>query len=1165
MNTLEKELVSVLQGGTDHEAENKKLLAIIEALKLENESLKKKATKKERIPKYLIDININNINNYLKTEEYQKRLVNPQIFQYDEGLTAFDKNISKYYKYQKEFIENWSVSSQELVILYYGVGTGKSLISITCAEQFINLNNNSYVYFLLPASLVLDMINKMFQYGINPLRKNSKGEYLYNFVSYQQLMNSHLDFKDNSLLIIDEVHNLRNFRSVEINEKVSARKWVATDSYSLVGTKLGIMLLQAKTKFLRCIFMSGTLFVNSVYDIEPIISIGYKKAPMNNFEIDTLERINRTPSEMAVYYNGLISYYQKPSDAQNFPSTKYHMVAIQVDNDIEKDEYDDDPFYVNTRNDLNKEKIGWVVSFLHKHKNEKTLIYAQFINRAIKLLGRYLTKKKYKFGIISGELTASQKQQVQDDYNTGKINILIFSLAIKEGISFKETNNFIYMQPYWNYAITEQILARGLRADSHKNGIKSTVDIYLLCSVDDDGENAKILMHYIEWIFNNNIKNYIPKVIKSTEVKVKVRGGESTKLVQTTELSNLVQKAGETTDIKLYSFMLNKQGGINKFEKVLLNDVPSFEKSNNIESNKFIESFNAKIIVYEKKHNRILKLNEKIILKKKLYRKFYDKQILKTNSRILRIDQDDKLKQVRNPDLEDNLNNPDYPDSNIQSIKKMLDSGYSLVDILDSFKLSKTDITNFQANFTPDTQVEILINQSGIKTDTRPKIVILEPTSGIGNIISHVLKCPNVQNMMIDSVEIHKLFYQIQKARFGSINNINMYNIDLLKYRQKYGYDYILGNPPFNIRTTEEVKIRGVIKKKDLHIYDVHFVAMCYNMLNLGGKLTMIISNRFQTGLYLYFKVFDTYLQILRKDNPDNVKIEPIGNFKTSSTVSKGMETNFGMVCITLKKIGNLLIDLNKEPSVDDEQRLKNLGLAILKKEAAQLKREAKKAEKTKITPKKSVKGSALQVKTLKRLIDNSYQRKDKNGKLKQKENDIDGYKLDNNLTNDTSAVYYNKDKNHVVHSVRGTNGTLKDWSNNAIYMASPELYKKTDRYLNAKEIQKKIDDRYTTAKKTMTTHSQSGIIGRHLGVANPNLEVISLNPATYNKDNNINNPNEYTVKSTKDLVSLYHKNKPRDTIIKGESLDQYKEHDIGLLDRLNPNLLIGNGAYYFK
>ena len=51
----------------------------------------------------------------------------------------------------------------------------------------------------------------------------------------------------------------------------------------------------------------------------------------------------------------------------------------------------------------------------------------------------------------------------------------------------------------------------------------------------------------------------------------------------------------------------------------------------------------------------------------------------------------------------------------------------------------------------------------------------------------------------------------------------------------------------------------------------------------------------------------------MRKDSADNVKIEPIGDFKTSSNVTKSMETNFGMVCITLKKIGKLSMDLSNE------------------------------------------------------------------------------------------------------------------------------------------------------------------------------------------------------------------------------------------------------------
>ena len=306
--------------------------------------------------------------------------------------------------------------------------------------------------------------------------------------------------------------------------------------------------------------------------------------------------------------------------------------------------------------------------------------------------------------------------------------------------------------------------------------------------------------------------------------------------------------------------MIEKQGNINIFEKVLLNIVPSFEKSNNIESNEFIETYNEAIIKYEKEQNQIMKLKDKLELKKRLYKEYYNKQILKTNSKILRIENDTSLRQVRNPTLDETLNNPLYPDSNISNIKKLLDSGYSLVDVLQTFKLSKTEITTFQANFTPDKEVEIIITESAIKDDKREKLMILEPTSGIGNVISHILKCPNVQNFMIDSVEIHKLFYQIQKARFNDIGNINMYNIDLLKYHQKYTYDYILGNPPFNIRTTTLKK--GVLV--NLQLYDVDFVAMCYNMLSKDGKLTMIISNRYLRNFTKpVFASFISHLKIL--------------------------------------------------------------------------------------------------------------------------------------------------------------------------------------------------------------------------------------------------------------------------------------------------------------
>jgi hypothetical protein len=210
--------------------------------------------------------------------------------------------------------------------------------------------------------------------------------------------------------------------------------------------------------------------------------------------------------------------------------------------------------------------------------------------------------------------------------------------------------------------------------------------------------------------------------------------------------------------------------------------------------------------------------------------------------------------------------------------------------------------------------------------------------------------------------------------------------------------------------------------------------------------------------------------------------------------------------------------------------------------------------------------GGKIAVKDLKRFIDSSYERKDKDGKIKQKEQNISGYILDPELTRDESSVYYNPTTNHVIHNIRGTNGTAKDWSNNAVYAASPYLYQKLDRFKRSKKNQEAVERKYANAKKSITTHSQSGIIGRYLAKDRPDTEIIQLNPASSYKDNDVNknDKNVYTVKSTKDVVSLFHKNQPQDIVIPGESLDQFKEHDIGLLDRLEPDKQIGFGRNKF-
>jgi superfamily II DNA or RNA helicase len=238
--------------------------------------------KKDKTKRSLKDFNIRILYAQYNKELDEINLIldDPQtiydIIEIDEMMND-NKAGFKLQKHQKDFVKNWSLSSQEVTICYYGVGSGKTIIMILCAEQYLSINQDSFVYFCVPSSLVLNVIREMINRGIDPRRKNKNGEYMYNFLSYSQILHSTFDFKNNTLLIVDEAHNLRNVRSKTIHEKISARKRIKTDTYTIKGNVLASKLINTDTKFSRCIFFTGTLFVNTHEDIEALISIGYKK------------------------------------------------------------------------------------------------------------------------------------------------------------------------------------------------------------------------------------------------------------------------------------------------------------------------------------------------------------------------------------------------------------------------------------------------------------------------------------------------------------------------------------------------------------------------------------------------------------------------------------------------------------------------------------------------------------------------------------------------------------------------------------------------------------------------------------------------------------------------------------------------------------------------
>ena len=861
----------ILSGGAEHNAENDELLntmtkeQLIEQLKIKDTEIKKlkmtaaERTEKRNSSKKTLDaytnLNINKwVDIYKASDAHHK---NPEVIQYDEDFSTFDivksgKDANfKFRPYQQKFIEDWSISTNELVVLYYGVGSGKTLIAINCAEQFINLNPEAYIYFLMPASLVINTIMKMYEVNLDPRRKNKQGKYVYKFISYQQIMLSKFDIEPNSLLIIDEAHNLRNFATKEIKNKISARKWENTGEYSLIGNKVATMLLKNKNTFLRTIMMTGTLFCNSKYDLEPLIAIGYKRSPKIDKDINDLIQIEKSNKEFKRYYGGLISFFRLSDDDKDFPKKKYHFIPINAE--MTMGNAKEDRYYIKGRNDGMSEKVDWIEKFILSRKNDKTLIYAEFMDRAITQLMKKLRDNNFNVVEITGSENIAEKQAGIKLYNTDKIKLLVFSKAIKEGISFKETNNFIFIQPYWNYAISEQIIARAVRLDSHKKKQQSTVNIYCLIGVNykdlkktyDSNDLKEIksltygygkkimagaetiidcpddLVEYQtkyklqyerqqekkqvmkkssidssikEWIksankiMNDNIKNLIYPSIEEI-VHVKKMNKDTGKISTNYYTKDIVIRkrfSPYSRDTYIWDMMFNKQEEINVFEKKLLKPELSFEKYISNENNEFIQEYNLeleKLISSGKK----ISYKDEITLKRKMYKDAYSKKIEQTNATLKRFLEDATYKANRNPDLQKQIG--ELSTVNMESMRNLFNKKASLSEIFDYFKIDKQQITNYQANFTAKQGINLIIEMSGIEKDIRDNIKVLEPTSGIGGIITELIKINNRDKLMIDSNEIHKVFYTFQTLLFENIDNIFIYNTDFTIYEARYRYN----------------------------------------------------------------------------------------------------------------------------------------------------------------------------------------------------------------------------------------------------------------------------------------------------------------------------------------------------------------------------------------
>ena len=188
----------------------------------------------------------------------------------------------------------------------------------------------------------------------------------------------------------------------------------------------------------------------------------------------------------------------------------------------------------------------------------------------------------------------------------------------------------------------------------------------------------------------------------------------------------------------------------------------------------------------------------------------------------------------------------------------------------------------------------------------------------------------------------------------------------------------------------------------------------------------------------------------------------------------------------------------------------------------------------------KKIKGSGLKANTLKSMIKSTYDR-----------SQVEGW---NKVMDTPEVTGFKHPSGQIAVALRGTEGTLTDWQNNAVFgLGGETAYKMTPRYKRAKERVAELEKKYNPEDMTIIGHSQGGLLAEI--VPSNARERITLNKATRPQDFLFRRrkKNQYDIRSRFDPVSFFPLQKSNYTI-DGVSLNPLAQH--------SPNILEGEKVY---
>jgi SNF2 family DNA or RNA helicase len=390
--------------------------------------------------------------------------------------------------HQKFVVEHMKKSNQHGIILFHTLGSGKTITSIAISQLYPN-----HLVIVCPASLRSQWVVEL-----NKMKVKSKKYTIHSYEGIVKLLQRDELLLDNMVVILDEAHRIRS------------------------SGKISKILARSMIKAHKVILLTGTPMVNSIFDISPLINIitGKKTFPLdakgfyNKFGPSLLDYkkitsffssekskniyINKYEIDYNKVKNALenfISYF-KP-DSTDYPLVEKYIIKVQMSAEQYKmyskatsaisprelhmlQEGEDIKITPNFNAFLNATrqvsntykstpytpKLNKILKYV-KQEAKPAIVYSSFLDNGVKAFAKMLEDEKIVYALFTGELNDEKKKKIVEDYNKGKIDVLLLSSSGGEGLDLKNTRQIHIMEPHWNTAKINQVIGRGVRYKSH--------------------------------------------------------------------------------------------------------------------------------------------------------------------------------------------------------------------------------------------------------------------------------------------------------------------------------------------------------------------------------------------------------------------------------------------------------------------------------------------------------------------------------------------------------------------------------------------------------------------------------------------------------------------------------------------------------------------------